>query len=162
VARRNQAAAVAPVAPVAPVTPPSPAVVADHLLESIKKTALDNLAQAKSVIERFQAKLSENAAYAFEWSRDAFEAAAQQKVAWEVLYYAERASENGDEYTAPSSLRVVQAIRNELEREVLHAARCPSRSTSPQSNEMTLTLASRRAEMLDLINRRLEYRNLPR
>jgi hypothetical protein len=161
--RRNQAAAVvqAP-APAAPTIPPAPAVLADLLLETVKRDAENELRAASEVIERFKAKLDGDAAYAFSWSRDAFEAAAQQAVAREVLRYVAVMSDVQDEYVAPTSLRVLQVIRNELEVKVLQAARSPERSTSPQSNEMAATLNARRAAKLDQINNRLEYRNLPR
>jgi hypothetical protein len=108
--------------------------------KALKKfTAIAEQAQAK--IDKFQAELSKDPAYALSWGLDAFQSAARLKVA-NMLVYGFTPTEGAPVYT------VEQAIEFLTDR-VMSKARYPAQSTSPTSNLMEQYEAAAYAEALD-------------
>lgn len=88
----------------------------------------------RSALERFRKKLDEgDPAYAFEWSAEAFFAAAMVRVATFVLEALAETPEQGGMMPADE---LMTWLRREAHDRMLRAARHPARSSSPQSNLM--------------------------
>ncbi len=100
----------------------------------------------------------EDPSRAFEWSNDAFRAAARVKVGKTVLAWIEAGKQNSvDEYSStPSCEKIIRGIRDHLYGEVVRKAKWPDRSTSVQSNEMSLEINAEMAEMLEKLDRAIE------
>lgn len=130
-------------------------VYADRRLTSIEMQATHDLERAEQSLIDFSAKLQRDAVYALEWSADIFKQAAASGMAKLLLSYITN-FRNADQYTLPSSERIIRIIRHELYAEVLRRAKWPEHSTSVQSNEMALALNARRAEWLESFDRAIE------
>lgn len=96
----------------------------------------DAITSARAQVEKFTNNLSMNPSYAFDWSGEAFNAAAVIEVHAELL----NAFRNG---------ATLDDIRSTLTDRVMSAARSPARSTSPTSNLMSQCRASAEANILD-------------
>jgi hypothetical protein len=144
-----------------PVTPPTPGAAAADLLEAIRIEAASDIKFAQEHLDRWRERFAQDPVNAFSWSKETFETAARKRSAEEIIGWIYRIKENNtDEYAAPSDLKVLQVMRSELFKEVVRGAKWPERSTSPQSNEMATCLTAKRAEWLEKIDRKFEYRNL--
>jgi len=97
--------------------------------------------QAQAQIDKFQAELSKDPAYALSWGLTAFQAAARLKVA-NMLVEAFTPREGAHEYT------VANAVGHLTDR-VMGLARYPAQSSSPTSNLMEQYEAAAFAEALD-------------
>jgi hypothetical protein len=97
--------------------------------------------QAQAQIDKFQAELSKDPAYALSWGLTAFQSAARLKVA-NMLVEAFTSREGAHEYT------VANAVGHLTDR-VMSKARYPAQSTSPTSNLMEQYEAAAYAEALD-------------
>jgi hypothetical protein len=83
-----------------------------------------NLETAQRQVDLFKESLDKEPAYALSWAGRVYDAAAQLKVYNAALSFLQDTEES------------VAGLRAEANRQVLQAARNPSRSTSPWSNEM--------------------------
>ena len=110
-------------------------------IQKIKLFAEDKVTTGEYDLAKFKKHLEENPAYAFEWSYEAFKAAARIHVGKSLLYWTEK-----DEATAEKIIDFVKDM-------VLRGARYPERSTSVQSNEMKREIISVYAELLDVASR---------
>lgn len=112
----------------------------------------DQIEHATGELAKFQAKLAESPVYAFEWSASAFRSAADRKVAMDVLAWAVKEEFHyalntdlsaltlklTDDKVAEFAAAAISQLEGIADREV----ESPSRSTSPQSNEMAREMAS--------------------
>ena len=94
--------------------------------------------QAQDAIDQFKKKLDNGAAYAFEWSQSAFEAAAIIEVATPAL-----------EYLRGDAAATVDLVKESWTREALQRARSPEFSTSVTSNLMSTYRTAALAKLLD-------------
>lgn len=98
---------------------------------------------AERDLTAWKEKLEKNPAYAFEWSSNAFQAAAELEVGKTVQAWLKMAvtSKRTEE-------RLLKDIMDEVRGCVIRGARWPQHSSSPQSNEMKTTVISVWAELL--------------
>lgn len=101
---------------------------------------------AQEQLAKFQAKLSEDPVHALEWAGSAYHAAAELKLAQDILHW--MGDPSGD-VTEESAGTFLEHLIKQLTEDCLRAARHPERSTSPWSNEMARELASAKARLLD-------------
>jgi hypothetical protein len=97
---------------------------------------------AREELDKFAANMAKNPAYALEWSGGAFTAAGDYEVCSWILAAVDENAGVG-----------LEKIIKQLERDVLRAARYPSRSTSPTSNLMEQEIARAKAELLETLDR---------
>jgi hypothetical protein len=98
----------------------------------------------KMAQERFIKNLQDySPAYAFEWSREAFDAAGRHKVSVLINEWVK-----GCQLAGKTEEETIKSLEDFLLEEVIRGARWPSRSTSPQSNEMAISELSAKAELL--------------
>jgi hypothetical protein len=107
----------------------------EKILERLREDADKSLA----AIDRFRRDFEINPAHALAYSFNIYREAAQWELCCQVLTYI---GEDG---------RTLVGIVSWLESEVLRGARCPSYSTSPQSNVMDAERLSAKANLLELI-----------
>ena len=101
------------------------------------------LASSKEGLEEFKEKLDQDPTYAMQWADKVFTYAAQHKVAADLLH--------GLKANTVGEAEFLKRAQEYLTREVLQAARCPGRSTSPSSNHMDEELAAAKARLLELM-----------
>lgn len=111
-------------------------------LEMITKSANTLVRNAEPVLKKFQDKFSASPAYAFEWSNNALQAAAEKEFGEMLLAW-----------TATPDAQV-PAILDQVRYLVTCKARFPERSTSMVSNEMSLCRMAVMAQWLDNHERR--------
>jgi len=141
--------------PIAPLPPPvikTPAVMAAEAMEAIIHGCEWSIKRGAVKIEEFKERLDKNPASAFEWSATYFGDAARFDVAHMVKRYLEAAKDKADDYETKSDLEIIKTLRTIFYEEVLRKAKWPSRSTSPQSNDMELHLTSQKAEWLEVFD----------
>jgi hypothetical protein len=97
--------------------------------------------QAQAQIDKFQAELSKDPAYALGWGLTAFQSAARLKVA-QMLVHALTKREG-------ETVCTIAQARETLMDRVMSKARYPAQSTSPTSNLMEQYEAAAYAEALD-------------
>lgn len=110
-----------PAQTIAPVLGPKAA--AWHRLATREKERADG------ILARFAEKFASDPMRAFEWSQDAFQAAAVSEATSTLLRYVDSLAE-GKESDDEIGERIAEWLRSE----VLRMAKYPPRSTSPQSN----------------------------
>lgn len=96
-------------------------------------------------MKEFAVKLSKDAAYAFEWSNNAFKDAAKVHVGKTLQAWIEM--KNGKTLEEYVEQEHADVIMEEVNRTVVRAARWPERSTSVQSNVMKQEIAAVWAEL---------------
>lgn len=101
---------------------------------------------AQEQLAKFQAKLSEDPVYALEWAGSACHAAAELKLAQDILHW--MGDPSGD-VTEEDAGTFLEHLIKQLTEDCLRAARHPERSTSPWSNEMARELASAKGRLLE-------------
>lgn len=128
------------------------------LLEFIQAGANKMVVDSQNELNVFTEKLTSDPSYAFEWSYSAFQAAAKNKTAKDILALIDRGLKSMvDEYVATSSPeKVIRYVRAYLYGEVLRGAKWPERSTSVQSNQMKTELTAQRGEWLETFDRYIE------
>jgi hypothetical protein len=158
--RRSRQTAATVVEPKVVVTPPTPGAAAADMLKAIRIETTWEIKYAQEHLDKWSERFAKDPVDAFSWSKEIFEAAARKRSAEEIVTWINIVKENTDEYAAPSDLKILQMVRRNLFREVMHGAKWPERSTSPQSNEMAACLMAKRAEWLENIDHKFEHRNL--
>jgi hypothetical protein len=129
----------------------------DNLMSTLKANLNQRIKSDRERLARFKESLERDPAYAFEWSKDAFQAAANLKVTEQLMAWLTQTFE--DEYTQPMPARQLTMAADHLRREVYRRARDVEHSTSPTSNYMSLCMMSAKATQLELVEgylRRLE------
>jgi len=135
-------------------------VYADYFMINFLGDVQSSLTKSTEQVEKFSQRLLANAAEAFEWSHSVFEYAAEQAVSRAILQRVQLLTENADEYACPSNLSLMVSLRDWLRSEVMSAARYPSRSSSPQHNEMKTSLMAAQAKFLEVVDSKLNWYNL--
>ena len=105
-------------------------------LSRIERHAEELILQGQGSLEKFSKSFAENPAYAFEWSHDAFRAAARVQVGMNIRAWVK--------YEEASAEKIMDQVR----RQVLHGAQYPERSTSMQSNIIKQEIVAVWAELL--------------
>jgi hypothetical protein len=118
------------------------APTAAERLERLVKKLEDQRDHSKAVIIDFASKLLEDPSHTFSWGDRGFTAAAELKVAEEILNYIDMDGE------APAE-NVLEAVRAEALSRALRGARSPSCSTSPTHNLMDAAMTQAWAEFID-------------
>lgn len=126
----------------------TPSQQAAKMMEHVRYSVEHDIKFANETLTKWGARFANNSADAFSWSSNIFDSAARKDVATYIKLFIEHLSKPEDEYSEKTDLQKLQAIRNELYRDVLHKARYPERSTSSQSNEMALAINAQKAEWL--------------
>ena len=114
----------------------------DRLIRSLQSSN----ESCREDIEKFTAQLAKNPVYGFEWAESAMRAAATLQVQEFALSILTAPAEEFREGEAPITLLVKQ-----LQRDVMHAARYPSRSTSQMTNLMHQETMSVKASLIERI-----------
>lgn len=91
-------------------------------MNELKAMTDSNLRAADAELAKWTAKLAKDPMHAFEWSEDAFKAAARKRVWLEIEAWSARAT--------------IAQIKDELTKQCLRAARYPEASTSFSGNAM--------------------------
>lgn len=104
---------------------------------------------AQEQLAKFQAKLSEDPVYALEWAGSAYQAAAELRLAQEILHAMGPDDKLNIARTEEGVGKFLDHVVKHLTEDCLRAARHPERSTSPWSNEMARELASAKARLLE-------------
>lgn len=124
----------------------------DYVFESLLKNAQEDIERCKAACAAWAVKFNSNPAYELAWSQGVFADAARLATATTVRDILTIA--NDDPYEGDNRLRRVRHLRDWLRDGVMSKARSPERSTSPQSNEVSLHTMSQQAEWLQKIERR--------
>jgi len=114
----------------------------DRLIRSLQSSN----ESCREDIEKFTAQLAKNPVYGFEWAESAMRAAATLQVQEFALSILTAPAEEYRYVAAPIALLVKQ-----LQRDVMHAARYPSRSTSQMTNLMHQETMSVKASLIERI-----------
>lgn len=115
----------------------------------LKATAVYEINQAKSVLEKFKADLDVNPSYAMEWSDRAFSAAAKIKVYGPIVSSFEHIEAN-ETQTTPE--KWMAAYTDGLHRDVMNGARWSTNdSTSRGANSMRDHVLAVKAELLEAL-----------
>lgn len=136
-----------------PLATKSSEIGAERALENIKHQAESDLRYARAELAKFAASFGTDSAHAFEWSSDAFKQAARERIAVIVLAYFDHLEGDKVEPESLAAFRGPKAklaiMAGEFYRETINKAKWPDHSTSAPSNELSLCLNSRRAEVLE-------------
>lgn len=127
--------------------------IREHLTRELDATRRSSI----SIMEAFTKRAATDPAGAFEWSSNAFDAAASLKVADQIDELVRNLEDRGDEYTRYSSLQIMRIVTKELDRSVKRYTRSPARSTSMQSNLIEQSIAAAQAKLLDTLERGFEF-----
>ena len=127
-------------------------VAADESLEEIVHFCKSNVRYGLEKIEAFRVRLGENPVSAFEWSSDAFTAAARVEVAKTILRYKDEMEKKVDAYEAFSAERFIVEMRDFFMEQVMNKAKWPEHSSSPGHNHMSLCLNSAKAEAVEKLD----------
>lgn len=132
----------------------TPAAKAEQWLAMTTLQLDDDIRHARTAIDSWANRLTDDPANAFAWSSEAFEQAAKLKVASTLVAYLGGCSNSlADEYGPPSARQVITTLRSALHDEVMGKARYPARSSSSQSNEMSYCLMAAWANWLERFDR---------
>ena len=106
-----------------------------------------------SRIAKFMEIFAADPAYAFEWSHDYFDVAATKKVVSTVQHGLDRRLEKDATLTDEQVVEFCVEWAKELTERAMDEARCPSRSSSMQSNLMAQSLMAKRLDIAQKLER---------
>lgn len=127
----------------------TPSMAGDEILRHFERQLETRLTEARRQMTSFQHRLVNEPAHAFEWSKDAFEAAGTMQVCGQMQDVLKSAAAVDDGYQGGSSVNIVHALRKNLLSDILSRAKYPPSSSSMQSNLMELCITSARTKLYE-------------
>ncbi len=119
-------------------------------LEAFKSYAIGLIVEGEDTMRRHIKNLNSYPDNAFEWSRDAFRAAAEIKLAQFILGFISDSEKYSDEYNRASELNLATSIVDVITREIMQQARsADNHSTSASSNLINQSRLAANANFLD-------------